>query len=98
MKHLVGVIAALLIAFSASTARAEQACDLRTHAVVELEKEYKETVSGRGLTTNGYQMVELFVSKDGSWTILATDANGRSCLLADGQSWQGITTLPGEAI
>lgn len=98
MKSIISAFAIFLTAFSISAAHAETACDLRARAVVELNNEFKERISSRGLTANGYRMVELFVSKSGSWTILATDANGRSCLVAEGESWHGIMVPPGEAI
>ncbi|MDX1485190.1 MAG: hypothetical protein R3229_11990 [Alphaproteobacteria bacterium] len=98
MKSMICLIAALLTVLSVSAPRAEIACDLRARTIAELEKAFKEKVSGRGVTANGYRMVELFVSETGSWTILATDTKGRSCLLAEGESWHGISVPAGEAI
>lgn len=40
-----------------------------------------------GLTNTG-TLVELLQSEDGSWTLIMTMPNGRSCLMAAGQNWE----------
>jgi hypothetical protein len=37
---------------------------------------------------NGSQVFELYVSNKGSWTLLATDTMGKSCVVAAGEAWQ----------
>jgi hypothetical protein len=34
------------------------------------------------------QVFELFVSTHGSWTLVATDTKGKSCIVAAGEAWQ----------
>ena len=34
------------------------------------------------------QVFELYVSSRGSWTLLATDTKGKSCVVAAGDAWQ----------
>ena len=60
-----------------------------------LEGQYGEKVSGRGLAQEGRAMVELFRSETGSWTLIVTDVNGRSCVMASGEAWHD-DTLKGE--
>ena len=98
MKIIGSLVMALVLSGFTASPRAENVCELRTRAVGALEAQFKERVSGRGLAANGGRMVELFVSKSGSWTILSTDAQGRSCLVAEGQYWQGITQVGGEGV
>ena len=96
MKIIFSLIATVSLLISAGSATAEQVCAPRDHAVSQLEKQFQENVSGRGLTVNGRQMIELFVSETGSWTVLASDPAGFSCVIVSGESWQGTATLIGE--
>ncbi len=65
----------------------QQICAPRDAAVAELVGEFEEHVIGRGLSHNGQAMIELFRSETGSWTVMATDVNGVSCVIANGQVW-----------
>tara|TARA_Y100000031_G_C8177535_1_gene364822 strand:+ start:176 stop:370 length:195 start_codon:yes stop_codon:yes gene_type:complete len=41
-------------------------------------------------------VLEVLASKGGTWTILVTQPNGTSCVVATGEAWQGLT--PASAI
>jgi hypothetical protein len=56
-------------------------------AVDQLKSTYREKVSGCGLANQKQSMVELFVSETGSWTLVMTDVQGRSCVMASGEAW-----------
>jgi hypothetical protein len=43
-------------------------------------------------------VLELFASKTGSWTMVITNADGRSCLLAAGENWDMIQAARGTPI
>jgi hypothetical protein len=47
---------------------------------------YGERLEARGLATAGY-LVEVYVSPNSSWTIVATPPTGQSCVLAQGIAW-----------
>ena len=96
MRIIFSLIAASALYLSASSAKAEQFCAPRDRAVVQLEKQFEELVSGRGLAENGKRMIELLVSEKGSWTVLISGPNGRSCVMASGENWQGIKVLVGD--
>ncbi len=96
MRIISSLIAASALFLSASPAISEQFCAPRDRAVIQLEKQFGEMVSGRGLATNGKRMIELLVSKKGSWTVLISDPNGRSCVMASGENWQAMTVLVGD--
>ncbi len=96
MRIIFSLIAASVLFLSASSANAEQFCAPRDTAVLQLEKQFGEMVSGRGLAANGKRMIELFVSEKGSWTVLISDPNGRSCVMSSGENWQGTKVLVGD--
>ena len=62
-------------------------CAPRDAAIAELSGHFNEQVIGRGLSTNGQAMLEIYKSNGGSWTVIVTDAKGVSCVLANGQVW-----------
>ncbi len=68
---------------------AQQACVTREVATKQLEKQFNEKVVGRGLANAGKAMFELFVSEKGSWTVVVSEPNGRSC-------WQRLPPLIGD--
>ena len=96
MRIIFSLIAASVLFLSASSANAEQLCAPRDRAVTQLENHFGEMVARRGLAANGKRMIELFVSENGSWTVLVSDPNGRSCVMASGENWQGIKVLVGD--
>ena len=96
MKIIFSLIAAAALFASASSANAQQFCTPRDKAIAELEKQFEEKVFGRGLAVNGKRLIELFVSEKGSWTMLVSDPNGRSCVMATGEDWQGFTLPVGD--
>ena len=81
-----------LVAFLTATAGSAFAqCMPHDDVVQNLQKTYGETPVGLGVTPRGQQVIELFASEDGSWTILMTGTNGMSCVKASGSGW---TDLP----
>lgn len=88
------IAAALLL--STQAAKARQVCAPHEKAALQLEQKFNEQVVGRGLTPNGKSMVELFVSQSGSWTVLISEPNGRSCVVATGESWRSMPLLVGD--
>lgn len=71
----------------------QQVCVAHEVAIEQLKDEYSEQVKGRGLTDNAQEMVEVFTSNDGSWTVLITDVDGRSCVVLTGESWHKVSPL-----
>lgn len=91
---ILGFVAATLAA--TVPASAQQACITHESATKQLEKQFDEMVVGRGLASSGKAMYELFVSEKGSWTVVVSEPNGRSCILASGESWQQLPLLLGD--
>jgi hypothetical protein len=66
-------------------------CGTRTEMVNILTENYGEKEVAHGLANTG-ALAELFVGPSGTWTIVATSPNGKSCLIGAGQAWERTTT------
>lgn len=75
------------IAALTSSAQAQQAllCGLRDDMGKMLDQRFGEQPQAAGIV--GDRIVELLVSQTGSWTILITAADGRSCVVTGGEDW-----------
>ena len=72
----------------ADSAVAQQQCSQRTQVVEHLAKKYKEAQIAVGVTGKG-ALVEVLSTEDGgTWSILLTNAQGVSCLVASGEGWR----------
>ncbi len=71
-----------------TTAHAAPACGERVKFTKHLAAKYKEEPRALGVTQTGKAVFEVYVSPDGSWTLLMTTAKGASCIMAAGHSWQ----------
>ena len=98
------VAVAAAFAFTASVALPDVAhaqglqCGKRTQMVKTLDKRFKEARFAMGLASN-INLLEVFISKKGTWTILSTRANGTACIVAAGKSWINMPPkLTGDAV
>jgi hypothetical protein len=82
------LVMASLLVFPAH-AKAQGMCGKRADFVRALAAKYQEARRHQGVaaTTN---LIEVFASKTGTWTILITDSNGKTCILAAGTSWEDL--------
>ena len=97
----------LAIALTAATlapAHAQQArnCGDRAKVLERLDTGYGESRQSIGLAANN-TVIEVFASDEtGTWTILSTSPDGRTCILAAGQSFENtykdLTPVKGELI
>ena len=39
---------------------------------------------------NAKAVMEIFMSPQGTWTVLVTDTTGTSCIIATGEEWQEV--------
>ncbi len=68
-----------------------QLCDQRAKVLGHLAQKYQEAPIAVGVTSSG-GIVEVLTTGDGqTWTIIVSDPNGTSCLIAAGEGWR---TLP----
>lgn len=71
-----------------SSVHAQQLCGPRQAVVDRLSNQYGETRRSMGLGTNN-GVVEVYASdQTGTWTITITLPDGRTCLMAAGESYE----------
>lgn len=69
----------------------------RTDIVKALGDKFHESEAGRGLISPNV-VLEIFVSDQGSWTVLASDTKGQSCVISAGEGWDSpsiTAAMPG---
>lgn len=80
-----------------SAATAQTPCGPRDQLVRLLSEQYKETPVGIGLAQTG-QVLEVFASLAGSWSMVMTTPDGKACLIASGDNWEMVARVKGTAI
>jgi len=71
---------------SASPANAGLVCGERVDFIEKLDEAYGEKLVSAGLEADG-NVFEVYRSETGSWTILVTEPEGPTCVLASGEAW-----------
>ncbi len=64
-------------------------CGERRAVVANLEKTYSEAPVSIGLASNG-AVIEVLASPTGTFTIILTQPNDLSCVMAAGESWENL--------
>jgi len=86
------VAAVLLGGVLVSEVQAQAVCGMHADIVNRLAAGFEEQVRASGLAADG-NLVEVFRSKSGSWTIIYTQPGGLTCLVAVGRDWQQIEAV-----
>ena len=99
VPHILAILAALCavmigILYFSGMAHAQSRCGPRSEIIKVLSDKYKEFLHGTG-TINDQVMMEIFISHTGTWTIIITDTNGTTCILAAGDAWDDLPNPPG---
>lgn len=89
MKLILATLAALL----SLPAAAQTACMPRDKLVEAITDKYGESVRMSGLAGTS-SLIEVWGADGGSWTITSTAANGVTCVIAAGQSFETIAAAP----
>lgn len=85
----IGVIAAGFCIVSWPAA-AQQLCGARNAILQSLARNYQESPAAMGVS-NGGAVIEVFTARNGkTWTILLTRPDGKSCIVAAGESWTAV--------
>lgn len=79
---------ALTAAFATSAAAATKVCGKHAKLTDFLKKKYSENPVSFGISSSGKSVMEVYTSPSGTWTVLITTAQGVSCIMAAGHSWQ----------
>jgi hypothetical protein len=88
MKH--SVYGMIISAILSSQANAEMACGDHDKIAKVLNDEYHEFVIGMAFSgkAENKNVIELFVSKQGTWTAVKTNKDSFSCLVDSGEHWK----------
>lgn len=94
MRRYRTVISSTLILIAGSfahppAAMAQPVCGSHQSIAENLEKFYSEAPVSMGITSGG-GVIEVFSSPKGTWTLVNTQPNGTSCLIAAGQDWEEL--------
>ncbi|MER8447642.1 hypothetical protein NKH52_31205 [Mesorhizobium sp. M1066] len=74
----------------AATASGSPPCAPRPELLKQLSDRFKEAPVALGLAKNG-SVIEVLTSDDGeTWTIMVSQPNGSSCLVAVGEGWEEL--------
>jgi len=95
-KSLAAALGFGVLVLAAPQVRAETAsCGPRAQVLAALAGQFGESRRAVGLASEN-AVVELFASQTtGSWTITLTFASGLTCLLAAGEAFEALATVPG---
>ncbi|MEE8188975.1 MAG: hypothetical protein V3T80_07190 [Kiloniellales bacterium] len=86
---IVAIAATLLLGAPAAVAQSQQ-CDQRQKVLGHLAQKYHEMPVAVGVTSSG-GLVEVLSTGDGdTWTIILSQPNGMSCLVAAGEGWRTL--------
>ena len=91
-------VTAFVLLWGAAAGAQQNTCLPREQAITQLAGEFDERVASLGLIDGGKEIIEVFVSQAGTWTVLVTDTGGISCIVASGESWIPVPTLVGKAL
>ena len=86
------LMAAFICAATGSAFAVEVQCAKQMLMQQLLIEKYKETPVGAG-TVNQDRYMQIFVSAKGTWTILMTQTDGQSCIIASGENWDSLPQI-----
>lgn len=69
-------------------------CGERDQVLSELDQQFSEKPMAVG-QVDGNAVVEILVSDSGSWTILATGIDGKSCIVSAGEGFESTMIVRG---
>lgn len=87
LKPRWGLLLLLGTLFASPALAGQLPCGERATIVAKLAAKYGEELAGSGLAEGG-PMLEIFASpKTGTWTVLSSGPDGRSCIVGIGTDW-----------
>ncbi|MCP5372749.1 MAG: hypothetical protein H6907_13545 [Hyphomicrobiales bacterium] len=91
MVKTLALAAAVILAAGPAAGGADlPACGQRSQVVDGLSRVYEELPLGLGVTGSGGVVEVLASPTGGTWSIIVTWPDGRSCLVAAGNGWQSL--------
>ena len=89
---IVSTLAAFVFVLSVTSANAQAVCGERAKFIETLAKQHQEQPTSIGMTSNG-QIIEVLTSAKGSWSIIITSPQGKTCLVATGEAWETVERI-----
>jgi hypothetical protein len=86
ITSVTGVVSAFVVS---TVAYAAPQCGPHKQIVELLSKRFSENPKAVGLVGEK-RIMEVFTSEKGSWTILVTNSDGQTCILAAGDDWEDV--------
>ena len=86
---LAALFAAISLVSIAGKAEATPQCGNHDKIVDVLGNKFKESRRVMGVV-NSKAVMEIFMSPQGTWTMVITDTSGMSCITAAGEEWQDV--------
>jgi hypothetical protein len=86
---LVAALAAISLVSIAGIAEAAPQCSSHDKIADVLGNKFRETRRVMGVV-NSTAVMEIFMSPQGTWTMVITDTSGISCITASGEEWQEV--------
>lgn len=93
MFRRLALIVAIVLAAPA-TALAQGACGPRDAMIASAEAQFDEHLTAQGMTLHNRHLIELFVSPDGTWTMLVSPSEDVACVLGVGDMWLAAPGSP----
>ena len=90
---VVGLLALLITFQLLMPANSQTRCMPREMLVKNLTEKYNESVTVTG-TVNDRYIMEMYVAESGTWTMVITLPDGRSCIHASGDDWDMFEAKP----
>ena len=93
IKRFVFTLGLIYLSLNAVPASAQTApiCGERAEVIQELSDNFSEKPISMGLTSEG-AILEVFASKDRTFSVIVTMPTGMSCLIASGGNWENLNT------
>lgn len=89
------LVLTLILAVVPLSAQAGHLCLKHTDMVKLLRDKQNEVPRFVGLMGGGIMVAEIFISPDGTWTLVFTDRAGTACHMASGDDWHAVPVLGG---
>jgi hypothetical protein len=88
-SQFAAVFAAVSFLATANVALAGMPCGSHDKIAKSLSDKFKEARRIMGVV-NPEAVMEIFMSQQGTWTVLMTNTKGMSCIIAAGEAWQEL--------
>ena len=92
---MIAVAIVTVFALLSGQALAQGMCGMRADMVATLKTKFQEGGIAGGIAGQ-VNLLEVFTSKAGTWTIMVTTPQGKSCIIAAGDGWQNYAPKPNE--